>query len=204
MANLFIKSFMCPFCQTKCSFYGKGTGNSFVLSCTGCGEGVYFRLPDNYDMPDEHSEIINVKSEIIVDYYPRLIPNIDPAIPKEIADDYSEAIKCESVSASKATVTQCRRVMQNTCILKGVNPKNDLIDQIDELELKRIINPTLKDMAHTIRMIGNWGAHPQKDPLRDVTPEDASEILKFTSEFLDEVYVRPARIKNLKTKKGLN
>ena len=203
MATIFIKSFMCPHCQTKCSFIGKGIGNSFVLSCIGCGKGVYFKLPSNYNIPDEHSDTIPINTENIVDYYPRLIPHIDPAIPKEIADDYSEAIKCESVSASKATVTQCRRVMQNTCILSGANPKADLIDQIAELESKRIINPTLKDMAHTIRMIGNWGAHPQKDPLKEVTPEDASEILKFTSEFLDEVFVRPARIKNLKTKKGL-
>lgn len=117
-------------------------------------------------------------------------------------DDYIEAIKCEGISAPKATVAMCRRAMQTTCILKG-SPNGDLINQIDDLEAKRIINPTLRDMAHTIRMIGNWGAHPQKDPLRDVTPEDASEILKFTSELLDEVFVRPARIKDMKTKKGI-
>jgi hypothetical protein len=52
-------------------------------------------------------------------------------------------------------------------------------------------------------MIGNWGAHPQVDPLKEVTSDDASEILKFTSEFLDEVFVRPDRLKSLKTKKGL-
>jgi hypothetical protein len=92
--------------------------------------------------------------------------------------------------------------MQTTCFLKRA-PNIDLIDQIDDLESKRIINPTLKEMAHTIRMIGNWGLHPQKDPLRDVTPDDATEILKFTSELLDEVFVRPERIKNLKTKKGI-
>jgi hypothetical protein len=82
-------------------------------------------------------------------------------------------------------------------------PNADLIIQIDDLEKRRIINPTLKDMAHTIRMIGNWGAHPQKDTLKEVTYSDASEVLEFTGEFLDEVFVRPARIKNLKTKKGI-
>ena len=203
MAGIFIKSFMCPHCKTKCSFLGKGTGSSFVLSCTGCNESVYFKLPDNYGIPDEHKDLIPINIESIADYYPRLVPNIDPAIPKEIADDYGEAIKCDGVSASKATVTQCRRAMQNACILRGANPKNDLLDQIDELESKRIINPTLKEIAHTIRMIGNWGAHPQKDPLKEVTPEDSSEVLKFTSELLDEIFVRPARIKSLKTRKGL-
>jgi hypothetical protein len=176
---------------------------NIVLFCNGCKKGVYFKLSDNYNISDEYENVINIETENIVDYYPRLVPEIDPAIPKEIANDFGEAIKCDSVSASKATVTQCRRVMQNACVLMGANSKKDLIDQIDEIESKRIINPTLKEIAHTIRMIGNWGAHPQEDPLREVTPEDSSEILKFTSEFLDEVFVRPARIKSLKTKKGL-
>ena len=45
------------------------------------------------------------------------------------------------------------------------------------------------------------GAHPQTDPLKDVTLDDASEIINFTSEFLDEVFVRPARLDALKQKK---
>lgn len=61
----------------------------------------------------------------------------------------------------------------------------------------------MKDVAHTIRKIGNWGAHPQDDPLKDVTLDDASELLKFTSEFLDEVYVRPARLEALRKRKGM-
>lgn len=73
----------------------------------------------------------------------------------------------------------------------------------DELETKRIINPSMKDIAHTIRKIGNWGAHPQDDPLKDVTLDDASELLEFTSEFLDEVFVRPARLVALKAKKKM-
>lgn len=56
---------------------------------------------------------------------------------------------------------------------------------------------------HTLRKIGNWGAHPQSDPLKDVTLDDAGDILKFTSEFLDEVFIQPARLDALKRKKGL-
>jgi len=97
----------------------------------------------------------------------------------------------------------CRRSLQNTCISKGCNPKKDLVDQIDELEANRIINPSMKEVAHTIRKIGNWGAHPQDDPLKDVTLDDAVELLKFTSEFLDEVFVRPARLDALRKKKGI-
>lgn len=61
----------------------------------------------------------------------------------------------------------------------------------------------MKEVAHTVRKTGNWGAHPQDDPLRDVTLEDAVELLKFTSEYHDEVFVRPARLDALRKKKGI-
>jgi hypothetical protein len=134
---------------------------------------------------------------------PCAVATADSAIPEEIADDFKEAKRCFSVEAKKATVTMCRRSLQNTCISKGCNPKKDLVDQIDELEANRIINPSMKEVAHTIRKIGNWGAHPQDDPLKDVTLDDAVELLKFTSEFLDEVFVRPARLDALRKKKGI-
>ena len=203
MADIFIQSFMCPHCDTQASFLGKGFGRDFVLLCNSCRKGVYFKLNQtryiDYGMPNT----ITVEVEGIIDYYPRLVPKINSAIPPEVSVDFTEAIKCENISAPKASVAMCRRVMQTSCILKGMSPSADLIDQIDELEQKRIINPSLKDMAHTIRLIGNWGVHPQKDALRDVTIEDASEVLHFTEELLDEVFVRPQRIKDLKTKKGI-
>jgi hypothetical protein len=202
MANLFINSFRCPHCDTKCSFSGQGKNNSVVLWCTGCDEGVYFLLK-GYDIPETYGGTIALETDRIVDYYPRKVVTVDPSIPREIGEDFSEASRCVSVSASRATVTQCRRAIQNACVLGGASPKADLIDQIDELEAKRVISPGLKDIAHTIRMIGNWGAHPQKDPLKEVTSDDASAILEFTSEFLEEIFVRPSKLKALRTKKGM-
>jgi hypothetical protein len=202
MNRLFLSSFMCPHCNTRCSFYGGGKRDKVVLWCNGCHGGVYFHL-QNYDIPEEDSdELLRIDPKFIIDYYPHSVMTVDPSIPKEIADDYNEANRCIEVKASKATVTQCRRALQNTCVLKGANPKADLIDQVDELESKRLITPGLKDIAHTIRIIANWGAHPQKDPLKEVTFDDALEILKFTSEFLEDIFVRPARLQTLKVKKG--
>jgi len=199
MGEIYIPSFICPHCNTNCSFNGMGIGDSVTLYCNGCKKGVYFYLP-NYIIKGGSYRI---ESSSVADFYPRSILNVDPAIPEDIADDFKEANKCFAVQAKKATVTMCRRVLQNTCISKGADPKKDLFNQIDELESKRIINPSMKDVAHTIRMIGNWGAHPQEDPLKDVTTDDASEIVKFTSEFLDEVFVRPARLLALKAKKKI-
>lgn len=202
MGNVFIQSFHCPHCDTKCQFIGYGYGDSIVLYCGACGKGVYFKLTvpiqDNYTNTNT-----TVKNEYIADYYPKRKINLDKSIPEDVAGDFLEANNCYQVNAPKATVAMCRRTLQNTCLSAGANPKIDLILQIDELENKRVINKGLQDIAHTIRVIGNWGAHPQEDNLKDVTPEDALEILRFTNEFLEEVFVRPARVVALKTKKGI-
>ncbi len=148
-------------------------------------------------------EVNNIPANLVVESYPRVVFTADSTIPKDIGDDFEEANMCFTIGAKKATVTMCRRVLQTTCVSKGADPQKDLVQQIDELESMRVIKPSMKEMAHTIRKIGNWGAHPQSDPLKDVTLDDAGDILKFTSEFLDEVFIQPARLDVLKRKKGL-
>lgn len=204
MTKIYLESYLCPHCETKCSFYGIGSGNSLALYCNSCREGVYFKLEKGYGIQENYQGTVHISYDAVADSYPIAVITVDPAIPPDIADDFKEAKMCVSVGAKKATVTMCRRVLQTTCISKGCNPKSDLVNQIDELETKRIIKPSMKEVAHTIRKIGNWGAHPQDDPLKDVTLEDASELLNFTSEFLDEIYVSSARLETLRKKKGIN
>jgi hypothetical protein len=91
MAKIFINSFTCPHCDTKCSFFGQGRGDSVVLWCNGCGKGVYFLLKD-YNIPETYDSTIVLPTDRIVDYYPRKVVTVDPSIPKEIGDDFSEAI----------------------------------------------------------------------------------------------------------------
>jgi hypothetical protein len=201
MVQIFIPTFMCPHCDTKCSFSGMGIGDSVVLYCQGCRKGVYFRFEGyNFEGGDD---LVHVDAQRVADYYPRKVLTIDKTIPPEIGDDFNEANNCLGVGAKKATVAMCRRALQNACVSKGADQDAELWKQIDELESKRIINPSMKEVAHAIRVIGNWGAHPQVDPLRNVTLDDASEIANFTSEFLDEVFVRPDRLEALKRKKNI-
>ena len=202
MHNIYLRAFSCPHCNTKSSFYGTGVGNSIALYCNSCNKGVFFQLHDDVDIR-ELEEVNHISADLVVDSFPRAVIIADPAIPEDIGDDFEEANRCFGVEAKKATVTMCRRVLQNACVSKGANPQQDLVYQIDELESNRVINPSMKKVAHTIRKIGNWGAHPQSDPLKDVTLDDAGEILRFTSEFLDEIYLQPARLDALRRKKGI-
>lgn len=130
-----------------------------------------------------------VDSEL-VDQYPKRIPKLHESIPRQVADDYIDAIKSFDVGAWKASVVMCRRALQGSVIEKGAK-KDKLWEQIDELHDRQIITKDIKDWAHEIRLTGNIGAHPDKDGLEDVTKEDAKELIDFIEEYLNYVYIMP-------------
>jgi hypothetical protein len=129
----------------------------------------------------------------IIDFYPKRTPKIDKSVPANIANDYIEAIKCFDVGAPKASVAMCRRALQSSVVEKGAT-KDKLNDQIDELCDKGIITKDIREWAHEIRFMGNIGAHPDKDGLKDVTLEDAQEMLEFVEQYLNYVYIMPSRV----------
>jgi len=52
----------------------------------------------------------------------------------------------------------------------------------------------MKDWAHNIRILGNWGAHPDKDGLKNVDETTAKEAMEFIKSFFTYVYVMPKRV----------
>jgi len=143
--------------------------------------------------------VINDKNQI-TDQYPKRIPKLDPSIPQDVANDYVEAIKCIDINANKASVAMCRRALQASLIQKGAK-KEKLVEQIDELFNKGIITEDIKDWAHEIRLTGNIGAHPDQDGLKDVTSQDAEELIRFIEEYLNYVYIMPAKVAAKRAKK---
>jgi hypothetical protein len=129
-------------------------------------------------------------------FYPLGRPNdeADPAVPKEIAEDYREALRCKWIEAYKATVTMCRRSIQTSCLAQGADKKKKLVGQIDELAAKGLITEPLRQFAHEVRLEGNDGAHPDPDGLENVVQKDADDIIEFTREYLHHVYVMPAKL----------
>jgi hypothetical protein len=118
--------------------------------------------------------------------------SVDKNIPEGARNDFVEALKCKSVTSYKATVVMCRRALQASCQQLGAEGKK-LINQIDDLAVKGKITAALKEMAHHIRKLGNDGAHPDEDGLGDVKQEDAEDIVEFTQQYFEHVYVMPAR-----------
>ena len=135
------------------------------------------------------------RPSLLVSVYPLGRPRdaVDLSVPKVIAEDFAEALRCEWIKAYKACVVMCRRAIQSSAIALGA-AGDKLINQIDSLFSQGTITKSLKDFAHEIRLTGNDGAHPDKDGLGDVTEGDASAIIEFTREYLHHVYVMPAKL----------
>lgn len=113
-------------------------------------------------------------------------------LPTEIRKDYEEALKCQSISAHRASCAMFRRALQAALLIIGADPKLDLIKQIEALS---VLPADVKDWAHQIRIFGNWGAHPDKDNLKDVGDDDVSEAHDFMSKFLLYMFIMPEKVK---------
>ncbi len=56
-------------------------------------------------------------------------------------------------------------------------------------------------MAHTVSLIANVGAHPDDNGLEDVGPDDASDLIEFSREFYDHLYLMPAKLREMKKRR---
>ena len=137
------------------------------------------------------------------EYYPPGKPDdsVDKAAPKDIAADFSEALRCRYIKAYRATAVMCRRSLRASTVEQGGVGRR-LIEQIASLSEQGKITVALKDMAYTVRTIGNDGIHPGKDGLDDVAEVDADDVIEFTRQFFAHVYVMPAKLEAMKQRRN--
>ena len=119
-------------------------------------------------------------------------------IPEEVVIDYQEALKCRALDAKRAGCAMFRRALQSSLLILGANHKLDLIKQIESLNN---LPTDIKDWAHQIRIFGNWGAHPDKDNLKEVDETDLDEAYDFISKFLLYVFIMPEKVKLSRSKR---
>lgn len=203
--NSFSLSGICPHCSCRSVFtmvngvppQAVFTHRGFTaqrlpaaMQCQGCRKyilGIAVKLHSNNDLDFE-----------LEAYYPRATPNetVPDELSTSIASDYKEALRCRGVDALNATVEMCRRVVEASCNELGAEGKK-LVDKIDSLAAQQKITAPLREMAHQIRLGGNIGAHPQENGAEDAVVVDsdyADAVLEFTAEYLQHVYVMPAKL----------
>lgn len=118
-------------------------------------------------------------------------------IPEEIFADYKEALKCKSIGANRGSCAMFRRALQGSLVELGAK-EGELIQQINSLT---DLPKDLKDWAHQIRIFGNWGAHPDKDKLKEVSAEEVNETYDFISKFLLYTFIMPRKVEESRKKR---
>jgi len=130
------------------------------------------------------------------------VRTVPPQVPEAISQDFIESASIVDVSP-KASATLSRRCLQHILIdAAKVNPKSNLDQQIQEAIDKRNMPSYIVDMLDSVRMIGNFGAHPNKSLttglIIDVEPEEANHNLYVVEHLFDFYYVKPYVIKERK------
>lgn len=113
-------------------------------------------------------------------------------VPGAVRADYAEA--CAIVKLSpRAAATLARRTVQVIIRDFWNISKRSLKDEIDEVEkmVGHGVEPETFATLHTIRELGNIGAHPERDInlIVDVEPDEAELLLRAVETLIEDTYI---------------
>jgi hypothetical protein len=116
------------------------------------------------------------------------IRDLPKAMPEKVLLDILEASKCMDIEVSKAAVVMSRRALQGALLIKGADKTQPLYKQIDGLKDSGVISNDVASLAHGIRYLGNFGAHPDDDLLSDVSFDDAKLAYQVILKILKQLF----------------
>lgn len=116
-------------------------------------------------------------------------------VPVPIATDFLEASQVLELSP-KSSAALSRRCLQHLLADAGVSKQKDLSKAIDDA-LKQALPAELAHNLDSIRVVGNFAAHPGKSAnsgeIIDVEQHEAEWTLDVLEQLFDYYYVQPAR-----------
>lgn len=87
-----------------------------------------------------------------------------------------------------------RRTLEGVCADKGVQERV-LARSLEKLHADGLLDPRLLEWAQVLQVVGNEGAHFTG---KQVSREDASDVLAFSEALLDYLYVLNAKFEEFK------
>jgi hypothetical protein len=162
-----------------------------VLQCPGCKKFILGIVIYKERQPGGN---VNGETVTYEKHYPLGKPSDEAPkeIPKAIRNSFREAIRCRSVNAYNATAEMCGRALEASC-LKEKAQGESLMERIKWLKSVGIITSSLENMAQSIWLGRNLGAHPG----RELTAREADAVIAFTRQYFHHVYVMEAeRVKH--------
>lgn len=124
-------------------------------------------------------------------------PYTHPSLPANIQKEFRD-IQCiakQGLSPS-LVMTGCRTILETAVRELGGEGKR-LIDRINDLKDKAVVNGVLAEWAHQIRIDGNSAVHEMSN-----TQIEAEELVEFTKLFLQYTFEFPSRIHEIRERKS--
>ncbi|MDO7787233.1 DUF4145 domain-containing protein [Desulforamulus aquiferis] len=119
-------------------------------------------------------------------------------VPNTISEDYTEAciVLADSPKASAALSRRClQNILRETVKVKPC----DLAKEIEQVVDNKILPTHIAEALHTLRIIGNFAAHPIKSQktgdILPVEPGEAEWNLDVLESLFDFLYVQPERLR---------
>lgn len=184
----------CPFCMErgnfKLAFHAEKkkpnsdkTLNFDTLECGNC-KGYVMVLWSASEASGLHNYKVLPwlqKFEKYPEYWPEAIGRYWLQAKRNIAEENWDAAAVMARSALQVALRDNKAVGSN------------LKQEINDLAVKGILPPIMKDWSDHVRDLGNDSAHP--DPSQGATdPQDARDIVRFLDFLLDYLYSLPHRI----------
>lgn len=124
--------------------------------------------------------------------YPLSPKSVSDVIPEPIKSQFKEAWLCFVVEGYRACVAMCQITLESLWQDKKASGLSDLVQN-------GIISKNLEERANEIRLWGNLTKH--KLLTQSVLDEDAKQLLTYLEVVLNDVYVEPQRLEELKKKR---
>jgi hypothetical protein len=126
----------------------------------------------------------NVVQDVLLVEYSMTLSS---SIPLEIIDDFTEAAKCFNVRAYRACVVMCRRAIEELANIKKARGRR-IYDKLSDLKQRGMLDEATYNLASGIREFGGYGAHPQRNLLKNVDRGEADIVLKVAERLIKKVY----------------
>ena len=145
----------------------KGLGNLYI--CPACNQPTYMRGKFQVPGPPSGRDL---------EYLPKVIDAL-----------YREARRCMTVDARTAVVLLGRKLLMHVAVTRGADAGLNFVEYVDYLEANHHIPPDSREWVDRIRTKGNEANHE----IRDITAEDAADILTLVEALLYYSYEIPGR-----------
>lgn len=116
-------------------------------------------------------------------------------LPEDVERFFSDALRVMEAGVPDAAAVQLRRTIEATAAHKGATGRT-LVQRVQSMIDGGLVTRDFGEVLTHVRKLGNIGAHASDEQL---TPEEIERALRFTTQFLRNVFEVPGELASLMT-----